>query len=70
MVALKGPLNRDELERGKVAAGMVGMRFRAARELVLPGGQERSVITFERRDATPETRVPRSPGKAQRNPLA
>ena len=70
MVALKGPVNRDELERGKVAAGMVGMQFRAARGFVLQGGRQRSIVVFERTEGLPEIIVPRSPGKAQRKPLA
>jgi len=70
MVALKGPVNQDEVERGKVAAGMVGMQFRATRGFLLPGGQERSIVVFERTEGLPEITVPRSPGKAQRKPLA
>jgi 16S rRNA (guanine527-N7)-methyltransferase len=70
LVALKGPLSDDELERGKVAADMVGMELGAVRELCLPGGENRSIVVFERTCGLPRISVPRTPGKAQRKPLA
>ena len=70
LVAFKGPVDQEELGRGKVAGRRVGMVFRGARRLMLPGGQARSIVTFERSEAMPEIRVPRSPGSAQHKPLA
>ena len=70
LIALKGRLTTEELERGVRAARQVGMEYTGVRSVTLPTGQSRTIVMFRRTDAAPETSVPRRPGRAQRHPLA
>lgn len=67
-LALKGPLTPEESERGVAAGRLVGMEFEGTREIVLPGGYRRTIVSF-RRTGVPQIGVPRRPGRAQRKPL-
>lgn len=69
VVCLKGPLTREELSSGVTAAKLCGMKLTAQERYLLPQGESRTVIVFER-VGRPATRLPRRPGMAQRHPLA
>ncbi len=70
LIALKGEVTEDELERGVAAGHKVGMELVGRRDTRLPSGGRRALVVFERSAEVPETRVPRRPGRAQRKPLA
>lgn len=70
VVAMKGPIESRELERGDSAGAILGMERVSARELALPGGDERRCILVYRRSREPEFRLPRPNGTAQSRPLA
>ena len=70
LIALKGPLRSEEREAGVSAAARLGMELLGVRDTELPSGEKRSIVTFRRTESLPEIHVPRSPGKAQRKPLA
>lgn len=69
LVAMKGRLSGEEVQRGTSAGRLVGMELTGRRDFELPSGQRRSIIEYR---LTGESRVvlPRQPGKAQRAPLA
>jgi 16S rRNA (guanine527-N7)-methyltransferase len=70
LIAHKGPLDADELDRAVKVAHITGMKFVSDREYALPlGNEQRSVIVFEK-IGKPEIDLPRRPGRAQRKPLA
>jgi 16S rRNA (guanine527-N7)-methyltransferase len=70
LIAMKGRLAADELERGDAAAALVGM-VRLRRDSVeVPGLEAERVIACYERSGSPRVRLPRRPGLAQRKPLA
>ena len=69
LIALKGPLTAEELTAGRAAAGLCGMRFVSEDRYKLPGGENRTVVVFQR-EGRSRTPLPRRPGMAQRHPLA
>jgi 16S rRNA (guanine527-N7)-methyltransferase len=68
LIALKGTPDEDELARANVVAPMCGMRNVSRTEYVLPGGERRSVLVYERVGRA-HVSLPRRPGSAQRRPL-
>lgn len=70
LVALKAQISDEEVERSLRVAKLVGMSRVSTRTFTLPrGGEERTIIVFERRGA-PKLRLPRRVGLAQNQPLA
>lgn len=68
-VALKGQPSPEELERGRSAAGIVGLEEMAVRRVVLPGDERRTIVTY-RGVGVSEVQLPRRTGLAQHDPLA
>jgi 16S rRNA (guanine527-N7)-methyltransferase len=71
-VAYKGAPTGEELERGRLAAALVGMREIGveARILPEPDPARRSLVSYEKTGDTPEVALPRRIGLAQKDPLA
>jgi 16S rRNA (guanine527-N7)-methyltransferase len=70
LIALKGSPEETEIIRADGVAEKVGMRRIGTRCMILPGGDERRTIVVYERVGRSETRLPRRPGLAQKNPLA
>jgi len=70
LIAMKGFPDQTELERGRAAAGLVGMEESGCRELLLPGGTERRTVVSYRKIGKSRVRLPRRPGQAHHTPLA
>lgn len=69
LVALKGPIEAEELTRGDRAAELCGLGSRMVDEYLLPGGDEqRSLVVYEY-VGSPEVNLPRRDGKAEKSPL-
>ncbi|MDP2300071.1 MAG: 16S rRNA (guanine(527)-N(7))-methyltransferase RsmG [Coriobacteriia bacterium] len=69
LIALKGALTGGEVELGKRAAEFCGLELAGASSYVLPGGDEmRATVEFVKARG-PRIKLPRQPGKAQREPL-
>lgn len=69
-VCLKGDLGDEEIQRGRRAAEMLGMRERSIREVTVPGlDARRTVAVYEKTGRKPRVALPRRPGTAQRKPL-
>jgi 16S rRNA (guanine527-N7)-methyltransferase len=69
LIAMKGDLSANELERGVAAGRIVGMSHESTRRFVLPEGHEaRTLVTFCRQGKA-SIRLPRRPGMAQTKPL-
>lgn len=70
LIAMKGRLESDELERAERAAALVGMRqVRVSRYELPAGGESRSIVVYERVGRA-GIKLPRNPGLAQKKPLA
>lgn len=70
LIAHKGPLNEEELDRANKVAALTGMEYFSSREYVLPDGEElRTVYVFKKINKG-EVDLPRRSGQAQRKPLA
>lgn len=70
LIAMKGPISEDELDRGDRVGELVGMERVSIRRFLLPeSGESRSLVIF-RKVAESSVRLPRSPGRAQKRPLA
>lgn len=69
LLALKGPIEADELSAGASAGLQCGMDLEGCERYELPGDTHRSVVMF-RRGGVASTPLPRRPGMAQRQPLA
>lgn len=68
MVALKGPIEPEELDAGAKAGRLCGMALETQSSYRLPGGEARTVVVYSRK-GRPHTPLPRRPGMAQRYPL-
>jgi len=69
-LALKGQLERSEVERGDQAAQLIGLSKGVAREARLPdGGETRNIVQYTR-VGKPQVQLPRRIGVAQKRPLA
>lgn len=69
LIALKGAPTTEEIARGRSAAEVCGLELSGARSYALPGGEEmRTAVEFVKTRA-PRIKLPRQPGKAQREPL-
>lgn len=70
LIAMKGRLDEQELQRARSVAAQVGMRFEVRRSVLLPQGDEvRELVTFTRH-GKPRVKLPRREGLAQHRPLA
>lgn len=70
LIALKGVPDAEELERGRTAARLCGLREVSIRRAAIPEGSEaRTIIAYERYSA-PRVKLPRRMGLAQHSPLA
>lgn len=70
LVALKGPVEEEELKRGDSVASYVGMQRVSVRRYDLPPcGEQRSVVVYIK-NGKARTKLPRRPGMAQRKPFA
>lgn len=70
LIAMKGPITEDELDRGDRVGGMVGMERVSVHRFLLPeSGESRSLVIF-RKVAESAIALPRNPGRAQKRPLA
>ncbi len=68
LIALKGVPTADELGAGAAAADSCGMVPLKHSEYALPGGEQRTVLVYEK-VKSPSVHLPRRPGAAQRQPL-
>lgn len=69
-VAMKGPLEPAERERGATAGRVCGLEEVGIREYRLPGTEERRVIACYAKSGDPEVALPRRPGTAKKRPFA
>lgn len=69
LVAMKGPLDPDELRRGDAAGRICGMRRSALYEFELSEGERRTIICYTKNRGA-KVELPRRSGMAQRHPLA
>ncbi len=70
LVSMKGSPSPEELQAGHNASRICGLAHEITESLVLPGGDEvRTIVTY-RRAKSPQMKLPRRPGMAQRHPLA
>ncbi|MBN2822122.1 MAG: 16S rRNA (guanine(527)-N(7))-methyltransferase RsmG [Coriobacteriia bacterium] len=70
LVSMKGSPSSDELQSGRNAAMICGLAHETTERFILPGGDEiRTIVTY-RRTKSPQMRLPRRSGLAQRHPLA
>jgi 16S rRNA (guanine527-N7)-methyltransferase len=70
LVCLKGQPPESELEGGRAAAALCGMREDRVEQLSVPGTDARRCVVVYRRVGSSQVRLPRRPGMAQRKPLA
>lgn len=70
LICLKGEPKEVELERGRMAAALCGMREERVVRLSIPGTDARRCVIVYRRFGRPRVRLPRRPGMAQHKPLA
>lgn len=69
LVAMKGPIDPEELRRGDAAGKICGMTRSALYEFELSEGEKRTIVCYDKkRDAS--VPLPRRSGMAQRHPLA
>lgn len=68
LIALKGTPDDEELERAARVAKLCGMTESTRASYVLPTGEQRTVLVFEK-SGEPLLPLPRRPGAAQREPL-
>lgn len=70
LIAMKAVLPEEELSAGDAAAALTGMQRVALRRFTMPAGNEsRSMVVYQRA-GTPEVKLPRRNGLAQKRPLA
>ncbi|MDZ4179026.1 MAG: 16S rRNA (guanine(527)-N(7))-methyltransferase RsmG [Coriobacteriia bacterium] len=69
LVALKGSPEDSERAAGVAAAGICGLVLSSEIHYSLPAGESRAVFVYERVGRS-RVKLPRSPGMAQRHPLA
>ncbi len=69
LVAMKGPRVDEEIAAAGRALGVLGGRWGARADLVLPGGDERRSLVCAVRVHDAPRRYPRSPGVPSRRPL-
>ena len=70
LIAMKGGITQEELDRGTQASAVCGMSLKSVRRFELPSsGEQRSVIVYEKIGAA-TIDLPRRTGLAQRKPLA
>ena len=67
-VPMKAPLTEEERENGLRAAGKLGAKLKEGKSYVLPGGDGREVLVFEKRSLTPSN-YPRPAAKIAKSPL-
>lgn len=70
LIAMKGRAEEDELERGRAAGAVVGMKQTDLYRYQLPDGEESRSIVVYRRSGRPNLSLPRNTGMAQKKPLA
>ncbi|MDO8880428.1 MAG: 16S rRNA (guanine(527)-N(7))-methyltransferase RsmG [Coriobacteriia bacterium] len=69
LIALKGTPTSDEIELGRRAAEVCGLELVRESPYVLPGGDEARVAVEFVKARAARVKLPRQPGKAQREPL-
>jgi len=70
LIAMKGTPGDSEVESGRLAATICGLRELTSATYALPGGQETRTVFVYVRVGKPKQHLPRRPGMAQRHPLA
>lgn len=70
LIAYKGRLVQEEMDRGRRAAARVGLRPEAVIPVAVPGIHAARVLVVFRRTGVPEIELPRRSGMARKRPLA
>lgn len=69
LVALKGDITSEELQRGDACADLTGLKRISLRRLTLPGGSEQRCILLYKKVKKSQIKLPRRIGLAQHKPL-
>lgn len=70
LIALKGRLDKEELERGDRAGQRCGLSPVSVRNTTLPAGGEARAVVVYAKTGEPAVSLPRRPGMAAKRPLA
>lgn len=70
LLAYKGNLTQEEIERSRLAEEMLGMSIRSIRSFVLSDNQSKRSIVSIQKIGSAKRALPRREGRAQRHPLA